>query len=350
MTELFIALNTEKCTSGATTRARFCSLVNLQSNDFHTAVKIVQQKSLRKQYKANRMAQTIEYMKARKILLVSNKAGGGQPVQNLCDEIKDVLTKARMDKIYGFTDGSPRPREKVANSGLGIALYGADKKLLWEGGMGIRTEGNNYVAELAAAAILLSSVPYQVHLTLFSDCLSAINTLGLPPLSERKRLRTPARIWAAMGQDARQKRPDLVIQHVKSHQGTATFEQIGNDRADQMAKHYLGLTEHDKPITYYAIGDTKVEVRHNEKTLSQDIRKFLEPGESRNVGRMESSPSARTTGVALPYKTRKTCQKSVEMGHRAKKRPYLDFFHSLGSSVAPNQGEKVQRTEQRRQV
>jgi len=123
--------------------------------------------------------------------------------------------------------------------------YGSDKKLLWEGGMGIRTEGNNYVAELAAAAILLSSVPYQVHLTLFSDCLSAINTLGLPPLSERKRLRTPARIWAAMGQDARQKRPDLVIQHVKSHQGIATFEQIGNDRADQMAKHYLGLTEHD---------------------------------------------------------------------------------------------------------
>ena len=42
-----------------------------------------------------------------------------------------------------------------------------------------------------------------------------------------------------------------------------------------MAKHYLGLTEHDKPITYYAIGDTKVELRHNEKTLSQDIRKFL---------------------------------------------------------------------------
>ena len=132
MTELFIALNTEKCTSGATTRARFCSLVNLQSNDFHTAVKIVQQKSLRRQYKANRMAQTIEYMKARKILLVSNKAGGGQPVQNLCDEIKEVLTKARMDKIYGFTDGSSRPREKVANSGLGIALYGSDKKLLWE--------------------------------------------------------------------------------------------------------------------------------------------------------------------------------------------------------------------------
>ena len=245
---------------------------------------------------------------------------------------------------------SQMAREKVANSGLGIALYGSDKKLLWEGGMGIRTEGNNYVAELAAAAILLSSVPYQVHLTLFSDCLSAINTLGLPPLSERKRLRTPARIWAAMGQDARQKRPDLVIQHVKSHQGTATFEQIGNDRADQMAKHYLGLTEHDKPITYYAIGDTKVELRHNEKTLSQDIRKFLTLEKAEMLEEWKAAPRQGQLGVALPYKTRKTCQKSVEMGHRAKKRSYLDLLHSLGSSVAPNQGEKVQRTEQRCQV
>ena len=42
MTELFIALNTEKWTSGATTRARFCVLVSLQSNEFHTAVKTVQ--------------------------------------------------------------------------------------------------------------------------------------------------------------------------------------------------------------------------------------------------------------------------------------------------------------------
>jgi ribonuclease HI len=158
---------------------------------------------------------------------------------------------------------------------MGIVLYGPEQKLLWEGGMGIRTDGNNYVAEIAATTILLTSVPHHVHLSLFTDCLSAIHTLNKPALSERRRLRTPARVWASLGQEARQRHPDVLIKHVRSHQGTNTFEQVGNDRADRLAKLHLELTEHEKPIPYYAIGDTFVELSHDGKIPAQDIRKFL---------------------------------------------------------------------------
>lgn len=69
-------------------------------------------------------------------------------------------------------------------------LYSStDKKLLWEGCMGIRTDGNNYVAKIAAAAILLTSISPQISLSLHTDCLSAIH-IEVATL-RAKRLRTP---------------------------------------------------------------------------------------------------------------------------------------------------------------
>ena len=187
-------------------------------------------------------------------------------------------------QVYGFTDGSSRSREKSPNSGIGIVIYGPDRNLLWEGGFGIRTDGNNYVAELAAATVLLSSIPEGTKLTLFTDCKSAIFTLGSPgTISERRKMRTPSRIWALKGRKIIQRREDVVLQHVRSHQGISTFEQKGNDRADQLAKQFLALTEEQGPLPFHTTGDIKLEFAFEGKIITEDIRRFLKKMEKKEM-------------------------------------------------------------------
>ena len=102
-------------------------------------------------------------MKKQGACLIRNKQNQSPQIQ----ETRQEISRATLGQtqIYGFTDGSSRSREKAPNSGIGIVIYDSDKKLLWEGGLGIRTDGNNYVAELAAAAILLCSTPEETKLT-----------------------------------------------------------------------------------------------------------------------------------------------------------------------------------------
>ena len=272
MTELFISLNMETCSSGRTTRARFCALVNVSPSTFFAAVKKVQDTNVVKKRETNRLALTIEQMKKYRIELIRNKNTDLPRIKALKDQIRTSLQNH--SEAYGFTDGSSKPREKKPNSGIGIVLFDSNKQPIWEGGESIRTDGNNYVAEVAAASILLSSVPQHTKLTLLSDCQAAIFTLLGQPAPEKKLLRTPARAWTSLGQGALRNRKDIKILHVRSHQGVNTFEQRGNDKADQIAKHFLSISETQQPLPFYMKGDTRIELSHQGKLINQDVRKF----------------------------------------------------------------------------
>jgi hypothetical protein len=43
------------------------------------------------------------------------------------------------------------PRGKSANSGSGIFITNEKHEKIWEGGLVVRSDGNNFIAEMAAA-------------------------------------------------------------------------------------------------------------------------------------------------------------------------------------------------------
>ena len=134
--------------------------------------------------------------------------------------------------IQIFTDGSTDPKDQCPNSGLGIAVFDEKGTIIWKGGAPIRTDGNNYVAEVAAAAIVLDASPPHITLQMHVDSMAAINALQKGRLSERRNIRTPARNWVNLAKNAiRQRTAPLEIRHVRSHHETESFEGKGNDHS-----------------------------------------------------------------------------------------------------------------------
>ena len=103
---------------------------------------------------------------------------------------------------------------------------------VWSGGTVVRSDGNNFIAALAAAAIAINSCPYSLDLTLKIDSKATIGALTRGAVSERKRVRAAGRAWLNFCRaDFLRKRTQIKIQHVSSHRGLANAEQVGNDKA-----------------------------------------------------------------------------------------------------------------------
>jgi ribonuclease HI len=118
---------------------------------------------------------------------------------------------------------------------------------IWSAGMIVRSDGNNFIAELAAAAIAIKSCPQSLDITLKIDSKAAIGALTRGAVSERKRVRAAGRAWLNFCRaDFLQKRKQIKIQHVSSHRGLANAEQVGNDKADQVA-NLTGLLANKGP-------------------------------------------------------------------------------------------------------
>ena len=62
------------------------------------------------------------------------------------------------------------------------------------GGGAVRSDGNNFVAEMAAAT-WFKALPRDRTLTLYIDSMAAIQALAQGPISERKRIKMQGRAW-----------------------------------------------------------------------------------------------------------------------------------------------------------
>jgi hypothetical protein len=147
---------------------------------------------------------------------------------------------------------------------------------------------DNYAAELSALNGAIRSVPSTVHLTVYTDSLSAKQALeryihtgwSTPPLLCSGR---PYLIAAAKAIQTRTLHgAKTLIEHVKSHTGTRDLQSIGNEAADRHAKHAqltgsphhnINLMVHELPFVaaYYSAAD-KAENRNPYRPIHGNIR------------------------------------------------------------------------------
>ena len=101
----------------------------------------------------------------------------------------------------------------------------------------MRSDGNNFVAEMAAATVIIKALPSDRTLTLHIDSMATIQTLEKGPVSERKRIKMQGRAWKSfLVPTLAEKRHQICILHVKAHSGLGSPQQEGNDQADKIAK------------------------------------------------------------------------------------------------------------------
>ena len=62
----------------------------------------------------------------------------------------------------------------------------------------VRTDGNNFIAELAAASITVKALPPHLPLLLRIDSIAAIGAITKGIVSERKRVRAPGGLGSTL--------------------------------------------------------------------------------------------------------------------------------------------------------
>jgi hypothetical protein len=109
--------------------------------------------------------------------------------------------------------------------------------VVWKGGFSVRTDKNNFIAEMAAAATVINAVPKDIDCTMWIDSTATIHALQKGVLlSERKRIRSAGRIWLNW---ARPRLPSHIkMQHVRSHTNGRDPKEIGNEAADFLANQF----------------------------------------------------------------------------------------------------------------
>ena len=132
--------------------------------------------------------------------------------------------------------------------------------------MTVRTGGNNFLAELAAVACTVRALPPNVSMTLRTDSQAVIGAISKGPVSERKRIRAPGRVWLNLYRnDLQTKRARIHLEHVSAHKGTNLPEHIGNDNADRLAKAFRNLGECRSPVKYFTASEEAVLLKHKIK-------------------------------------------------------------------------------------
>ena len=126
---------------------------------------------------------------------------------------------------------------------------------IYSGGGTVRSDGNNFVAEMAAATIVIKSLPPNRTLTMYVDSIATIQALEQRPISERKRIKAQGRAWKSFIRPTiAEKRHHISIFHVKAHSGLDSPEQQRNDCADRMAKKFMNQAENMDPLILYHSG------------------------------------------------------------------------------------------------
>ena len=67
----------------------------------------------------------------------------------------------------------------------------------------------------------------------------------------------------------------IKIEHVSSHKGTLTPEQVGNDNADRLANYFRNLGESSKPAAYLLDTEESLLFQHDHVSLQGDPFDYL---------------------------------------------------------------------------
>ena len=139
--------------------------------------------------------------------------------------------------------------------------------------MSVRSDGNNFIAEIAAVSCAIKALPSNVQCTFYIDSMAAIGAISKGLVSERKRIRASGRAWLNYCQkEFLQKKPKIKICHISSHKGTKTPEQKGNDIADNLANSFRMLVECHAPVKYFMDGEEKFHFNDNGYVIQGDPR------------------------------------------------------------------------------
>ena len=171
-TELMGSLNSTNSAAGSSTRARLCAFT--KSRDPSTAAKKLEERKKFPTTNALRMSPTLKYLKDLGIRIISSDCQKSAVISSVVHDLKASLEQSKLGKVIVYTDGSTSLNKKSPNSGCGIFVTDEKDQPLWSGGMVVRTDGNNFIAELAAAAITVKAVPPTVPLLLRIDSMAAI--------------------------------------------------------------------------------------------------------------------------------------------------------------------------------
>src|SRR5579872_4005170 len=142
--------------------------------------------------------------------------------------------------ILVYTDGSTETRRrKSKNSGYGIYKTTTANTPIFLGGGTVRSDGNNFIAEMAAATVAIKALPPGRTMTMYIDSMATIQALRQGPVSERRRIKMQGRAWKSfLKPTLTEKRSQILMLHVKSHDGLERPEQRGNDKVDKTAKKF----------------------------------------------------------------------------------------------------------------
>ena len=111
------------------------------------------------------MSSTIQYLKKLNVH-IEIKAPGDQAPLALTAHLNNFLRSFPSRDIIAYTDGSTDKKSPSKNSGAGLVITDQQNNPIWTGGLVVRSDGNNFIPELAAAAIAVKAVPLEMHLTL----------------------------------------------------------------------------------------------------------------------------------------------------------------------------------------
>jgi hypothetical protein len=98
-------------------------------------------------------------------LISKNTTGGALDPVTLTCMIEKAIVHSTSSHFFAYTDGSTNPKTHSPNSGCGVVITDKNDKLLYSGGLIVRSDGNNFIPELAAASCVIKATPENTFLT-----------------------------------------------------------------------------------------------------------------------------------------------------------------------------------------
>jgi hypothetical protein len=132
--------------------------------------------------KFNRLGSVVKWLKESK-LNITNKPEDKTDIIPLVENLRGILHPFPAQRLKIFTDGSTQMKgRKSENSGFGIVVMDEKGQTLYEGG---GTDGNNFIPEIAAAAITLHALPNHLQADIFIDNQATISAIKEKPLRKK---------------------------------------------------------------------------------------------------------------------------------------------------------------------
>lgn len=173
-----------------------------------------------------------------------------------------------------YTDGSTKPRGTAPNSGFAACWKGQDDRMHCTSG-GLRTDRNNYLAEMAGILAALIIAPSNSEVIIKSDSQAAIATLSRKKVTERERIRCPGRAFVTTIQKLIvARRAPTSFQYVRAHTEQDHEDAKINDIADKSAKEARMLVE-EIDMPYFSMNEETVIADIEGRRVNGDIRKAM---------------------------------------------------------------------------